>query len=170
MSSNDGDDMFATLKVAGLLHKLWEIDYAEWLGARETWQMATAGGAAAAGGAGELGRIDVGRRADLVLLDLDSRVFTPLNDPLNHLVFSSATQAVQSTLVGGRWVLRDGTLTGIDEQAILAEARELGQAVLSRHDEAFEQASRLLAPLRAGWLTTLREDPGVTRAVPLDRR
>jgi 5-methylthioadenosine/S-adenosylhomocysteine deaminase len=170
MSSNDGNDMFATLKIAGLLHKLWEIDYAEWLGARETWEMATAGGASAAGGAGDLGRIEAGRRADLVLLDLDSRVFTPLNDPLNHLVFSSATQAVQSTLVGGRWALRDGRLTGIDEEAILAEARELGQAVLSRHDEAFEQASKLLAPLRAGWLTTLKEDPGVTRAVPLDRR
>ncbi len=170
MSSNDGNDMFATLKIAGLLHKLWEIDYAEWLGAREAWEMATGGGATAAGGSGDLGRIEVGRRADLVLLDLDSRVFTPLSDPLNHLVFSSTTQAVQSTLVGGRWALRDGGLTGINEKAILAEARDLGQTVLSRHDEAFEQATRLLAPLRAGWLTTLREDLGITRAVPLDRR
>ena len=42
MSSNDGNDMFAALKVAGLLHKLWDIDYERWLGAREAWQMATA--------------------------------------------------------------------------------------------------------------------------------
>jgi 5-methylthioadenosine/S-adenosylhomocysteine deaminase len=170
MSSNDGNDMYATLKIAGLLHKLWEIDYAEWLGAREAWQMATAGGAAAAGAHDELGRIEAGRRADLVLLDLDSCVFTPLNDPLNHVVFSSATQAVRATIVGGRWVLRDGALTGIDEQAILAEARELGQSVLSRHDEAFTQAQRLLEPLRAGWLSTLATDAGVSRSVPFDRR
>ena len=45
MSSNDGNDMFAVLKVAGLLHKLWDIDYERWLGAREAWRMATAGGA-----------------------------------------------------------------------------------------------------------------------------
>src|SRR5438876_1991262 len=49
MSSNDGNDMYAALKSAGLLHKLWETDYQEWLGAREAWQMATAGGAVAAG-------------------------------------------------------------------------------------------------------------------------
>jgi cytosine/adenosine deaminase-related metal-dependent hydrolase len=169
MSSNDGNDMFATLKIAGLLHKLWEIDYAEWLGARETWQMATTGGAAAVGASDELGRIEPGRRADLVLLDLDSRVFTPLNDPLNHVVFSSSTQAVRSSIVGGRWALRDGELTGVDEHAILGEARELGQSVLSRHDEAFAQAQRLLEPLRAGWLSTLAADPGVRRSVPLDR-
>jgi hypothetical protein len=85
-------------------------------------------------------------------------------------VFSSATQAVRATIVGGRWAFRDGALTGIDEQGILAEARELGQSVLSRHDEAFAQAQRLLEPLRAGWLSTLATDPGVNRSVPLDRR
>jgi 5-methylthioadenosine/S-adenosylhomocysteine deaminase len=105
-----------------------------------------------------------------VLLDLDSRVFTPLNDPLNHVVFSSATEAVRATIVGGRWRLREGALTGIDEAAILGEARELGQSVLSRHDEAFAQAQRLLEPLRAGWLSALATDPGVSRSVPLDRR
>ena len=45
MSSNDGNDMYATLKVAGLLHKLWEIDYDDWPGAREAWAMATGAGA-----------------------------------------------------------------------------------------------------------------------------
>src|SRR5581483_4667006 len=44
MCSNDGNDMFATLKTASLLHKLWEVDYEEWLGAVEAWAMATAGG------------------------------------------------------------------------------------------------------------------------------
>ena len=55
MSSNDGNDMFAALKVAGLLHKLWDIDYERWLGSREAWQMATAGGAQAAGEHSDLG-------------------------------------------------------------------------------------------------------------------
>jgi cytosine/adenosine deaminase-related metal-dependent hydrolase len=167
MSSNDGNDMYATLKIAGLLHKLWEIDFAEWLGAREAWQMATAGGARAAGEPDGLGRIEPGRRADLVLLGLDSRVFTPLNDPLNHIVFSSSTTAVRSVLVGGRWVVRDGTLTGVDEAAVLAEARELGTSVLSRHDAAFELGQRLLEPLRNGWLQALAADVGARRSVPL---
>src|SRR4029077_14445275 len=82
MCSNDGNDMFATLKTAALLHKLWEVDYERWLGAEEAWTLATVGGAVAAGDRDGLGTLEPGRRADLVLLDLDSIVFTPLNDPL----------------------------------------------------------------------------------------
>ncbi len=168
MSSNDGNDMYATLKVAALLHKLWAVDYEEWLGAREAWRMATEGGARPAGDGG-LGRIEAGRRADLVLLDLDSPVFTPLNDPLLHVVFSSTRSAVRSTMVGGEWVLRDGRVTRVDEDAILAEARELGEAVLRRHDEAFGIGAQILASLRGGWLEALRSDVGVDRSVPLER-
>src|SRR4051795_5761485 len=52
MCSNDGNDMFAALKTAALLHKLWDVDYEQWLGAAEAWQIATAGGATAPGGPG----------------------------------------------------------------------------------------------------------------------
>jgi cytosine/adenosine deaminase-related metal-dependent hydrolase len=167
MSSNDGNDMFAALKVAGLVHKLWDIDYERWLGAREAWQMATAGGAQAAGDHAGLGRIEAGRRADLTLLDLDSRVFTPLARPLHHVVFGSTTTAVHSTMIGGRWVLRDGRVTGIDEPAILAEVRETGKSVLDRHDEAFAIGEQLLASVRAGWLEALGSDVAVNRSMPL---
>jgi cytosine/adenosine deaminase-related metal-dependent hydrolase len=135
MSSNDGNDLYATLKVAGLLHKLWDVDFERWLGAREAWRMATRGGAQAAGD-DALGTLEPGRRADLVLLDLESRVFTPMNDPLQHVVFCSTTSAVHSTMVGGRWVLRDGEVAGVDEAAILAEGRALGRTLVERPGEA----------------------------------
>ena len=167
MSSNDGNDMFAVLKVAGLLHKLWDIDYERWLGADEAWRMATAGGAQAAGDQAGLGRIEAGRRADLVLLDLESRVFTPMSDPLHHVVFGSTTSAVNSTMVGGRWVVRDGQVTGVDETAILAEIRETAKSVLTRHDEAFSLGEQLLASVRAGWLEALGSDVGINRSMPV---
>jgi 5-methylthioadenosine/S-adenosylhomocysteine deaminase len=167
MSSNDGNDMFAALKVAGLLHKLWDIDYERWLGAREAWRMATAGGAQAAGDHAGLGRIEAGRRADLVLLDLDSAVFTPLSKPLNHVVFGSTTTAVRSVMIGGRWVVRDGKVTGVDEPAILAEVREVAPDVLGRHDEAWAIGEQLLVGVRAGWLEALGSDVGVNRSMPL---
>jgi cytosine/adenosine deaminase-related metal-dependent hydrolase len=169
MSSNDGNDMYATLKVAGLLHKLWDIDYERWLGAPEAWRMATRGGTQAAGDDG-LGRIEPGRHADLVLLDLESRVFTPLNNPLHQIVFCSATSAVHSTMVGGRWVLRDGRTAGVDEAEILAEGRELGRAVVERHGEAWALSRRLLASVRGGWLEALATDVGIKRSIPLERR
>jgi 5-methylthioadenosine/S-adenosylhomocysteine deaminase len=167
MSSNDGLDMFATLKLGALLHKLWGIDYEEWLGAREAWQLATLGGAQAAGDAAGLGCIEPGRRADLVLLDLVSRVFTPLNDPLHQLAFGSTTLAVDSVLVGGEWSVRGGRTTRVDEADVLARARETGREIVSRFDEAFELAQQLLASLRAGWLQALQTDVGVERKLPL---
>jgi 5-methylthioadenosine/S-adenosylhomocysteine deaminase len=163
MCSNDGNDFYAALKTAALLHKLWEIDYEEWLGATEAWAMATSGGAAAAGDRDGLGRIEAGRRADLVLLNLDSLQFTPLNDALRQLVLGSTTLAVDSAIVGGKFVLRSGKLTGIDEPAILAEAREVGAEIVGRHDEAFAVGQELLASVRAGWLEAMTTDVGVER-------
>jgi 5-methylthioadenosine/S-adenosylhomocysteine deaminase len=165
-SSNDGNDMYAALKLAALLHKVWEVDYERWLGAAAAWRIATDGGAWAAGDPA-LGRIEPDARADLVLLDLESLVFTPLNDALRQLVLGSAATAVDSVLIGGRWVLRDRELVTLDEAAILAEAREAGRSVVARHDEGFEVGKRLLAAVRAGWLEALREDVGVRRSLPL---
>jgi cytosine/adenosine deaminase-related metal-dependent hydrolase len=169
MSSNDGNDCYATLKVAGLLHKLWEIDFADWLGAPEAWQMATAGGAQPMGDR-TLGRLEPGARADLVLLDLASGPFTPLNNPLNHVVFCTAREAVDATMVGGHWVLRDRQITTVDEEAILAEARDLAPSLLERHANAFAIADALLPAVRAGWLEALRADVGINRSTPLQRR
>jgi cytosine/adenosine deaminase-related metal-dependent hydrolase len=163
LSSNDGNDMFAALKIASLLHKLREVDYEQWLGAREAWAMATTGGATAAGDPTGLGAIEPGRRADLVLLDLDSLVFTPLNDPLRQLALGSTTLAVSSVMVGGEWRLRDGRITGIDEAAVLGEGRARGAEIVARHDEGFRIGQELLASVRAGWLKAMRTDVGTER-------
>jgi 5-methylthioadenosine/S-adenosylhomocysteine deaminase len=163
MCSNDGNDMYATLKAAALLHKLWEVDYEEWLGAEEAWAVATTGGAAAAGDPHGLGALEPGRRADLVLLDLDSIVFTPLNDVLKQVALGSTTLAVSSVMVGGEWRIRDGVLTGIDEAAVLAEVRRRGAEIVARHDEGFRVGRELLESVRAGWLEAMRTDVGVER-------
>ena len=163
MCSNDGNDMFACLKTAALIHKSWEIDYEQWVGAAEAWTMATAAGATAAGDRDGLGRIEPGRRADLVLLDLESIVFTPLNDPLRQIALGSTTLAVDSVMVGGEWRLRDGEITGIDEAAVLAEGRTRGREIVARHDEGFEVGRELLASVRSGWLEAMQTDVGVER-------
>lgn len=167
MSSNDGLDMFASLKQAALLHKLWGIDYERWTGAVEAWRLATIGGARPAGDGAGLGRLEPGRRADVVMLDLESHVFTPLNDPLRQLAFGSSTLAVDAVLVGGEWKVRDGRVVTVDEANVLARAREVGSEIVGRFDEAFELGRQLLAPLRGGWLEALRTDVGVERKLAL---
>src|SRR5205807_9414842 len=140
---------------------LWEVDYEDWLGATEAWAIATAGGAAAAGDRDGLGSLEPGRRADLVLLDLESIVFTPLNDPLRQLALGSTTLAVDSVMVGGEWRVRDGVITGIDEAEVLREARARGREIVARHDEGFRIGQELLASVRAGWLEAVQTNGGV---------
>jgi hypothetical protein len=102
-----------------------------------------------------------------VLLDLDSHVFTPLNDPLRQLAFGSSTLAVNSVLVGGEWSVRDRRAARVDEAEVLAQAREKGGEIMGRFDEAFELGQQLLAGLRAGWLDALATDVGVERKLAL---
>jgi hypothetical protein len=70
-------------------------------------------------------------------------------------------------LVGGDWKVRDGKVATVDEQAVLAEARERGREIMGRFDEAFELGQELLVPLRGGWLEALKTPVGVERKLPL---
>jgi hypothetical protein len=59
--------------------------------------------------------------------------------------------------------VRDGVVTGVDEQAVHAEARARGREIVARHDEGFRIGQELLASVRAGWLEAMRTDVGIER-------
>lgn len=146
----DGQDLFQAVRLAAVVHKDPDLAFERWPGAREALAMASAGGAQAFGDDG-LGRVAAGARADLTLLDIDHAAFTPLGDPVLHLGLGAPSAAVCDVLVDGRWVVRDGRLTGVDEPALLAEARAAAPGVLARHDPAWRTAGALEPSVVAGW-------------------
>jgi cytosine/adenosine deaminase-related metal-dependent hydrolase len=156
-SSNDGSNLLATVKLAALLHRGPHVDPDDWLGAAEAFELATTGGAAATPWQGQLGRIEAGQAADLLLLDLTHHAFTPRNDPLQQLVYGAPSGAISDVLVAGRPVMRDGALVGFDEAAVLAEARAVGADVLGRFADAEAIAARMLDAVMAGWRAVARE-------------
>ncbi len=160
-SCNDGCDMFESLKVAALIHKLWDVDYAHWLGATEAWRMATLGSAKSAGQETSLGLLEEGRRADLLLLRLDSHCFTPLNDPLRQLVLCSARSALAGSIIAGHVVMQDGEIMGVNEREILQESREIAASVSTRGTEAKALADQLVESVRVGWLEAFSNQVGV---------
>jgi 5-methylthioadenosine/S-adenosylhomocysteine deaminase len=93
---------------------------------------ATAGGAAALGLEDELGSIAVGKRADLVLVDLDRPPLTPGGDPISRLVFAAESSSIRHVMVGGEWKVREGRLTTMDHPGICRDAEAQLGALLSR--------------------------------------
>ena len=90
-----------------------------------------------------------GYAADLILLDLDTPAFTPLNDLRRQLVFCEDGSSVRFTVVAGRVVYEDGRVTAIDEKAIRAEARALMAGYRATLARAGREARRASSPTTA---------------------
>jgi 5-methylthioadenosine/S-adenosylhomocysteine deaminase len=121
--SIDTVNMQYVLMTAALLNKL-RGDHTTWPGAREAFRAGTMGGATALGFERELGAVEKGRVADLAVYRLDRVPFAPLNDPVNQLVYAESGSSLDLVIVDGAIVMRDGKLTRIDEETILAELAE----------------------------------------------
>lgn len=135
LCSNDSARMFDVMKSAALLHKVSTPDYTNWPTSTEVLHAATRGGARSVHAENQLGAIEVGRAADLVMIDLTTASFTPLNDIANHLVYLENGTSIEMVMVDGEVVVRHGRCTKIDEGAVLAELREVAPELLRRHGE-----------------------------------
>ncbi len=93
-----------------------------------------------------IGRIAPGYKADLVFLDLSHVNLVPLNDAAQQLVNTEDGAAVRDVMIGGRFVLRDGTLVGIDWPRIVARARDAA-ARLQEANAATRLTAERLAPV-----------------------
>ncbi|MEZ5666076.1 MAG: amidohydrolase [Alphaproteobacteria bacterium] len=145
LSSNDTARIFDVMRVAGLIHSATGPDYGRWLGAEDVLRAATIGGARSAMLDATTGSLEPGKAADLIVLDLAGYAFTPLNDIAKHLVFAENGSSIERVMVAGRWVLKDGALTVVDERAVLAEIRDAVPALLKKHAQS-ELANRALEP------------------------
>ncbi|WP_170142721.1 amidohydrolase family protein [Thermosporothrix hazakensis] len=123
-ASNDNQNMFDVLKLTGLMHNFPHLDYKQWPAASSILHTATCGGATAIGLSGDIGTIEAGKLADIVLLDLSQTSFLPFRDAYLHLVYCENGSAVDTVLVNGTIVIERGNATRIDEQALCDEIRE----------------------------------------------
>jgi 5-methylthioadenosine/S-adenosylhomocysteine deaminase len=126
-ASNNDLDMFEAMRQAALLHKLQSGDPRA-LPAREVLAMATVEGARALG-LEQLGSLEPGKRADVIVVSMDAPRQTPMYDALSHLVYATRGDDVRTTIVNGRLLMRDRKMVTLDEPAILAEARRLAADV-----------------------------------------
>jgi 5-methylthioadenosine/S-adenosylhomocysteine deaminase len=85
-------------------------------------KMATMGGAAALGMASEIGSIERGKRADLILVNLDRAHLRPINEIVNNLVYAGHATDVETVLIDGQIVVEKGRVCGLDEDRAFGNA------------------------------------------------
>jgi 5-methylthioadenosine/S-adenosylhomocysteine deaminase len=91
--------------------------------------MATRDAARALGLGDRIGTLEVGKRADLIVIDTDKPHLTPMYNPVSHLVYSVKGSDVAATVINGQVVMEKGELLTIDEEKALAEARQAAEKI-----------------------------------------
>jgi 5-methylthioadenosine/S-adenosylhomocysteine deaminase len=118
------------MKAAGMAARIQSWDFARWPTSMEILAMATSGSARALGLGDQVGSLEPGKQADLVVLRRDVPALTPLNDVAWQLVQGVPESAVERVIVGGRVVVDGGRVVTIDESAVLQEAARRGRRLL----------------------------------------
>jgi 5-methylthioadenosine/S-adenosylhomocysteine deaminase len=163
LCSNDSARIFDVMRFAGLLHCVATPDYDRWVGAGEVLRSATIEGARTAMLDKVTGSLAVGKRADLLLLDLGGYAYRPVNDVRNHLVYCENGSSIEAVMVDGRIVVDHGRLLTIDEAAIFAEIAELMPAYLAEHARVEALNEPFAAYFRQMHQRATAQDIGINR-------
>ncbi|QGG48128.1 amidohydrolase family protein [Heliorestis convoluta] len=122
-ASNNNLDLIEEMRQAAFLQKVHRLDPTA-LPAYSALEMATIGGAKALGWDDEIGTLEVGKKADLILINMKQPHLYPVHDPVAHVVYSAKGSDVHTVIVDGKVLLRAGKLTTIDEEEVMAEAQK----------------------------------------------
>jgi 5-methylthioadenosine/S-adenosylhomocysteine deaminase len=124
-------DMLRLMHVVALFYKDARMD-TRVMPPETVLEMATIHGAAALGLEHEIGSLEPGKRADLVLYDLDVPEWRPLLDPVNSLVYAATGASVRTVLIDGHVVLDEGRITTIDETDVYRRIETLAREQIAR--------------------------------------
>lgn len=121
-ASNNNLDMIEEMRLAALLHKV-SLKESTVMPARACLEMATIGGAACLGLEDSIGSIEVGKRADVIIMDFDVPHLSPVStvDLSSHIVYSSCGADVSTVVIDGEVVMDDRKVVGIDEDEVMLE-------------------------------------------------
>ena len=131
---NNSRDLFEVMKSASLIHRATRVD-ASLQQAPDVVKMATRNGSAALGH--QTGQLTAGHKADVILADLHSQMFTPLmpdnaDHLFSHLVFAANGSCVDTTIIDGNIVMEGRQLTTVDEPTVLHKANQAFRRVLDK--------------------------------------
>jgi len=128
--SNNDLDLMEEIDLAAKLAKITKMSPLA-LNARAVVEMATIDGARALHMEKEIGSLEKGKKADLILISLDEPNAVPMYDVYAQIAYSLKASDVETVIIGGRVVMRDHKLLTVDEEAAIVKAREYKKTIAS---------------------------------------
>ena len=133
-ASNNDVDMFGEMNTVAKIHKVASMDPTA-MNASTTLNAATIGGATVLNAEHKIGSLETGKKADLIVLDLNQPHLTPIYSPISHLVYAVRGSDVMHSVINGRIVMRNRHLTTLNETKILAKMAEIGEEIKKMRQE-----------------------------------
>ena len=130
-ASNNNLDLFLEMDTAAKLHKVASLDPTV-LDSATVLRMATIDAAKALGLADRVGSIEVGKKADIIVIDTRRPHLTPMYHPVSHLVYAVRGSDVSTVIVNGRVVMADGRVLTFDVGQAMAEVDRIATGIRSR--------------------------------------
>jgi 5-methylthioadenosine/S-adenosylhomocysteine deaminase len=121
-ASNNNLDMFQEMDTAAKLHKAHSLDPTV-MDAKTVIRMATCEGAKALGLGNITGSLEAGKKADIIIIDLNKPHLTPMYNEYSHLVYAAGGADVDTVLINGKVVMKNRHLLTIDESEVIAKVR-----------------------------------------------
>jgi 5-methylthioadenosine/S-adenosylhomocysteine deaminase len=117
-ASNNTLDLFQAMDITAKLHKVHDMDSTA-ASARSVLEMATREGAKSIGMAAEIGSLEVGKKADVIIVDIHQPHLSPMFHPASHLVYAAKGSDVQTVIVNGNLLVRNRSLVNLDLDEIM---------------------------------------------------
>jgi 5-methylthioadenosine/S-adenosylhomocysteine deaminase len=121
-ASSNNHSLFQAMKFAALMQKGFHQD-ATIMTAEKVMEMATIDGARAVGLEAQIGSVEIGKKADLIVIDYENAFMTPIHNPVSAIVYSALGHEVSTVIIDGRFVMRDGVVTTVNEAAVRRQAQ-----------------------------------------------
>ena len=129
-ASNNNLDMFQEMDTSAKLHKVKRRDPTV-MDARVVLTLGTRRGAEAIGLGKQIGSLEVGKRADLIIIDTHKPHLTPLYDPASHLVYAASGSDVRDVIIDGRLVVQDRKVLPFNLKTIVESVQDLARRIAS---------------------------------------
>ena len=127
-ASNNNLDIFSEMDTAAKLHKVKLLDPTV-MDAETMVKMATIQGAKALGLDSITGSLEAGKKADIIIIDMDKPHLVPMYSPYSHIAYAVKADDVATSIINGRLVMEDRRLLTLDIQAVMSEVNRISEKI-----------------------------------------